>query len=75
MTRSVIEVAITVLPFIVLWALAAVALVSGHWWGLVLTVPAAAFLVRLLVLQHDCGQKPSFPDVVPITGPVAPWVC
>lgn len=59
--RSVVEVLITVLPFAALWAVAAMALVHGHRWGLVLTVPAAAFLVRLFVLQHDCGHGALFP--------------
>lgn len=59
-TRSVIEIAVTVLPFIGLWALTAVAVVHGHWWGLVLTVPAAGFLVRLFILQHDCGHGALF---------------
>lgn len=59
--RSLVEILITVVPFIALWTLAAVALVEGHWWGLVLTVPAAAFLVRLFALQHDCGHGALFP--------------
>jgi omega-6 fatty acid desaturase (delta-12 desaturase) len=60
--RSAVEVLITVLPFLALWTLAAFAVVNGHWWGLALTIPAAAFLVRLFVLQHDCGHGALFPD-------------
>lgn len=59
--RSMAEIAVTVLPFVALYALAAVAVAHGYWWGLVLTVPAAAFLVRLFVLQHDCGHGALFP--------------
>ncbi len=59
--RSLAETLVTVIPFVALWALAAVALVHGRWWGLALTVPAAAFLVRLFVLQHDCGHGALFP--------------
>lgn len=58
--RSIFEIVVTVVPFIGLWALAAVAVVHGHWWGLVLTIPAAGFLVRLFVLQHDCGHGTLF---------------
>jgi acyl-lipid omega-6 desaturase (Delta-12 desaturase) len=54
--RSTVEIAVTALPFAGLWALAAVAVVNGHWWGLLLTVPAAGFLVRMFILQHDCGH-------------------
>lgn len=59
-TRSTIEVAVTALPFIALWALTAMAAVNGYWWGLLLTVPAAGFLVRLFILQHDCGHGALF---------------
>jgi omega-6 fatty acid desaturase (delta-12 desaturase) len=32
----------------------------GVWWGLVLTVPTAAFLLRLFMIQHDCGHGAFF---------------
>lgn len=60
--RSVIEIVVTVVPFVALWALTAMAVLSGHWWGLALTIPAAGFLVRLFVLQHDCGHGALFPS-------------
>ncbi|EYD75319.1 Beta-carotene ketolase [Rubellimicrobium mesophilum DSM 19309] len=59
--RSILEIAVTVIPFVALWVLIAVAVVNGHWWALVLTVPAAGFLVRLFMLQHDCGHGALFP--------------
>jgi omega-6 fatty acid desaturase (delta-12 desaturase) len=59
-SRSAVEIVITVIPFVASWALAAVLLVAGHWWGLIFTVPAAAFLVRLFALQHDCGHGSLF---------------
>jgi acyl-lipid omega-6 desaturase (Delta-12 desaturase) len=59
--RSIVELTITVVPFVVLWALAWAAVDSGHWWGLVATVPAAGFLLRLFVIQHDCGHGSFFP--------------
>ncbi|WP_137387585.1 MULTISPECIES: fatty acid desaturase [Hyphomicrobiales] len=58
--RSTVEVATTALPFVALWALTAVAVANGYWWGLLLTVPAAGFLVRLFILQHDCGHGALF---------------
>ena len=32
----------------------------GQWWGLVLIIPAAGFLVRLFMIQHDCGHGSFF---------------
>ena len=29
---------------------------TGYWVGLLLAVPAAGFLVRLFMIQHDCGR-------------------
>lgn len=58
--RSTIEIAATVLPFVFLWAASAAAVLYGQYWGLVLTIPAAGFLVRLFILQHDCGHGTLF---------------
>ena len=60
MRRSVWNLVITAAPLALLWLLAWIALDRGHWWGLVLTVPAAAFLVRLFMIQHDCGHRSFF---------------
>lgn len=58
--RSSFELAVTVIPFAVLWTLSWAALHYGHWWGLLLTIPAAGFLVRLFMIQHDCGHGSFF---------------
>ena len=58
--RSTIEIVVTVLPFVLLWVVASLAVVNGIWWGLLLTIPAAGFLVRLFALQHDCGHGALF---------------
>lgn len=58
--RSTIEIVITALPFAALWALSAISVANGIWWGLILTIPAAGFLVRLFMLQHDCGHGALF---------------
>ncbi|HVG49358.1 MAG TPA: fatty acid desaturase [Rubellimicrobium sp.] len=59
--RSLFEIAVTVVPFIALWVLVALAVVNEVWWGLLLTVPAAGFLMRVFMLQHDCGHGALFP--------------
>ncbi len=58
--RSVLEILLTVVPFITLWAATAFGILHEQWWALVLTVPAAGFLVRLFILQHDCGHGTLF---------------
>jgi omega-6 fatty acid desaturase (delta-12 desaturase) len=50
----------TVVPLVVLWALAWFALKQGYWLSLLITVPAAGFLVRLFMIQHDCGHGAFF---------------
>src|SRR3984885_693042 len=54
--RSTVEFIITSVPFVILWALMWAALATGYWVGLLLAVPAAGFLVRLFMIQHDCGH-------------------
>jgi omega-6 fatty acid desaturase (delta-12 desaturase) len=58
--RSALELAITFFPFAAIWALTWAAYAYGHWWGLVLIIPAAGFLVRLFMIQHDCGHGSFF---------------
>ncbi|MFV8836503.1 fatty acid desaturase [Aquisalimonas sp. APHAB1-3] len=58
--RSVVEIFITAIPFALLWGLTWLAVSAGHWVGLVLALPAAGFLVRLFMIQHDCGHGSFF---------------
>lgn len=58
--RSAFELAVTAIPFAGFWGLACVAVHYGIWWGLLLIVPAAGFLVRLFMIQHDCGHGSFF---------------
>jgi len=59
--RSVFEIVVTIVPFVALWALAALLVTGGFWWaGLVLALPAAGLLVRMFMLQHDCGHGSLF---------------
>ena len=58
--RSIAEIAITALPLAALWIAAWAALSVSYWLTLALAVPAAAFLVRLFMIQHDCGHGAFF---------------
>ena len=50
----------TLFPFALLWAAALISAQRGWWPGLLLTVPAATFLVRAFLIQHDCGHGAFF---------------
>jgi omega-6 fatty acid desaturase (delta-12 desaturase) len=58
--RSVLELLITAGPFVLLWVLMWAALGVGYWLCLLIAVPAAGFLVRLFLIQHDCGHGALF---------------
>ncbi len=58
--RSVFELLITIVPLILLWLLMWLSLHLGYGLYLLLSVPAAAFLVRLFMIQHDCGHGSFF---------------
>lgn len=59
--RSTVEIAITFVPLATLWILAWTALHFGYWWlSLPLAIPAAGFLMRLFMIQHDCGHGSFF---------------
>ncbi len=50
----------TVAPFIAFWTLAYLSLSVSYWLTLAFCVLAAAFLVRLFMIQHDCGHGSFF---------------
>jgi omega-6 fatty acid desaturase (delta-12 desaturase) len=56
----VLELMVTAGSFAALWFLMWAALGLGYWLSLVLAVPAAGFLVRLFMIQHDCGHGAFF---------------
>ena len=58
--RSLFELAVTVIPFLMLWAAAWWALDVSRWLSLAIAVVNAAFLLRLFTIQHDCGHGSFF---------------
>ena len=60
--RGGLEVLITAAPLALCWGLACLALHYRFWWGLVLVVPAAGFLLRMFMIQHDCGHGAFLPS-------------
>jgi omega-6 fatty acid desaturase (delta-12 desaturase) len=59
--RGILEIALTVIPLAGLFVLAWLALSHHVWWGLALIPIAAAFLMRLFMIQHDCGHGAFLP--------------
>ena len=51
--RTSYELAVTIGPFMMLWAAMAWLVSHGYWYGMVLAIPAAGFLVRAFMIQHD----------------------
>ena len=58
--RSLAELFVTVVPFVALWLAMLLSLRYAYWLCLLLAVPAAGFLVRLFMIQHDCGHGSFF---------------
>jgi omega-6 fatty acid desaturase (delta-12 desaturase) len=59
-SRGIFEIVVTIVPFVALWTLTWMALSVGYWLSLLLAVPTAGFLVRLFMIQHDCGHGAFF---------------
>lgn len=68
--RSVWQLVSTALLLAGAWTLMYFSLGVGYWLTLLLAVPAAFFLVRLFIVQHDCGHGSFFrsPRVADIVG-------
>ena len=59
-TRSAIELAVTIVPLLALWTVMWASPQLHPLIRLVLSIPAAGFLVRLFMIQHDCGHGAFF---------------
>ena len=58
--RSVLQLLTSVIPFVTLWILAWRALDVGYWLTVLLALPTAGFLMRMFMIQHDCGHGSFF---------------
>lgn len=58
--RSVWQVVNTFVPFVILWTLMYLSLAYSYWLTLALSIPAAGFLVRIFIIQHDCSHGSFF---------------
>lgn len=59
-SRSIFELVVTGVPFLVLWIAAWWSLSISYWLTLAISIPAGGMLVRLFLIQHDCGHGAFF---------------
>jgi omega-6 fatty acid desaturase (delta-12 desaturase) len=57
---STFELCVTAGALVFSWVLMWLSLSVGYWLTLLLAVPTAGFLVRLFMIQHDCGHGSFF---------------
>ena len=58
--RAVWELSITGALFLACWLVALIGFAHVHWLFAFLSAPAGVFLVRLFLIQHDCGHGSFF---------------
>jgi len=58
--RSMFELGVSFVPFVGLWAVAWWAISISPWLALAISVLNAGFLLRLFIIQHDCGHGSYF---------------
>ncbi|MEX2317399.1 MAG: fatty acid desaturase [Pirellulales bacterium] len=54
------QVANSLLPFCGCWYLMYLSTFQSYWLTLLLAIPTAGFLVRIFIIQHDCGHHSFF---------------
>jgi len=58
--RSTSQLLTSLLPFLAVWAVMLYSLQFSYWITLALAVLASGFLLRLFMIQHDCGHGSFF---------------
>lgn len=54
--KAVLEILYSVVPFAIIWAIMYQTLSFSYLLTAILAFPAAGFLVRIFIIQHDCGH-------------------
>ena len=58
--KSIWQLVHSVIPFLILWYLMYLSIDVSYWITLLLALPAAGFVVRIFIIQHDCGHGSFF---------------
>lgn len=60
--RSLWQLANSFLPYLALWAAMYASLEISYWLVVALALPAAGLMVRIFIIQHDCGHDSFLPS-------------
>jgi omega-6 fatty acid desaturase (delta-12 desaturase) len=71
--RSIAQLASTLLAYALTVAGMYIALQFSAWLTLAISIPAAGLVVRLLIIQHDCGHGSYFRS--PHANEIVGWLC
>ena len=71
--RSIVQLASTLLAYSVALASMYIVLQCSAWLTLAMSVPAAGLVVRLFIIQHDCGHGSYFRS--PLANEIVGWIC
>ena len=58
--QSILQLFTTLIPLAGLWTAMMLTVEDAYWATLLLSLGAAAFTVRLFIIQHDCGHRSFF---------------
>ena len=58
--RASFEVAITLIPFFAICAAMLALIKQGHYWAILGALPVGGLIVRIFIIQHDCGHGSFF---------------
>jgi len=58
--KSIWQLCNSFLPLIIIWYLMYLSIDVSYWITLLLALPAAGFVVRIFIIQHDCGHGSFF---------------
>lgn len=58
--RCIWQMVNSFVPYLISWYLMVLSLSVSYWLTLVLTIPAAGFLIRIFIIFHDCGHGSFF---------------
>ena len=58
--KAIFQLVSSAVPFVLLWSAMLLSLEWSYGWTLLLAVPTAGMMVRLFIIQHDCGHGSFF---------------
>ncbi len=60
--NALFQLANTLIPFLIICAVMLYSFHSAYWLTALLTIPAVGLLIRVFIIQHDCGHGSFFPS-------------